>query len=50
MAGVTEKKCGIEPEEMTIQRLPILVSIPDTVTKPRLYFGSHQVITDRNLI
>jgi hypothetical protein len=50
MEGVTETTCGIETEEMAIQRLPYGGSIPYTITKPRHCCGCQQVLADKSLI
>jgi hypothetical protein len=50
MEGVTETKCGAETEGKTIQRLPHLGIQSIFNSKPRHYFGCHQVFPDRNLI
>ena len=47
IGGVTETKCRTEIEGKAIQRLPLLASIPNTVTKTRHYCGCQQVLADR---
>ena len=47
IGGVTETKCRTEFEGKAIQRLPLLASIPNTVTKTRHYCGCQQVLADR---
>jgi hypothetical protein len=49
--GNMEIKCGAETEGKVIQRLPHLgISIPYTVTKPRLYCGCQEVLAHGSLI
>jgi hypothetical protein len=48
MQRVTEKKCGIETKEMTIQRIPHLGI--HHIYKSRDYCGYQQVLVERSLI
>ena len=47
IGSVTETKCRTEIEGKAIQMLPLLASIPNTVTKSRHYCGCQQVFADR---
>jgi hypothetical protein len=43
MEGVTEKKCGVETEEMTIKRLT-WGSIPFTITNPDTVVDANKIL------